>query len=124
MSKYHIVGNHMSRLNYHKCEGWIEKSVPRITECHHEACRMMTTCDRERRFFYPTLTRIILEYLLLLTFKYRILYWKNMKKSFQKILNSLRCDAVTSFQHYNDGTDRRAASVRPTYDCCFIFPTD
>ena len=34
------------------------------------------------------------------------------EKYFQKILNTLRCDIVTSFYHYNDVTDRRAASVR------------
>ena len=54
MSKCHIVGNHMSRLNYnmyatsfyvtfiidakniriyHECEGGIENSVPRIAVC-------------------------------------------------------------------------------------------
>ena len=36
---------------YHKCEGRIEKSVPRITVCHHEACRVMTNGDREGRIF-------------------------------------------------------------------------
>ena len=40
---------------YHECEGRIEKSVPRITVWHHEACRMMTNCDHEVRIFlsYP-----------------------------------------------------------------------
>ena len=37
---------------------------------------------------------------------------KNLGKDFQKILNTLRCDMVTSFSHYNGVTDRRAASVR------------
>ena len=45
-------------------------------------------------------------------------------KDFQKILNTLRCDIVTSFSHYNDVTERRAASVRPTCGSSFfIFPT-
>ena len=26
---------------HHSCEGGIEKSVPRITDWHHEACRVM-----------------------------------------------------------------------------------
>ena len=30
---------------HHKCDGWIEKSVPRITDWHHEACRVMTKTD-------------------------------------------------------------------------------
>ena len=36
---------------YHECEGVIEKSVPRITDWHHEACRVMTNGDREGRIF-------------------------------------------------------------------------
>ena len=32
---------------YHKCEDRIEKSVPRITDWHHEACRVMTNGDPE-----------------------------------------------------------------------------
>ena len=35
----------------HKCEGRIEKSVPRITVWHHEACRVMTNGDPEGRIF-------------------------------------------------------------------------
>ena len=40
---------------YHKCEGRIEKSVPRITVWHHEACRVMTNSDPEEQNFlsYP-----------------------------------------------------------------------
>ena len=48
-----IIGIH------HKCEGGIEKSVPRITDWHHEACRVMTNIDREGLFFYSTLTWIM-----------------------------------------------------------------
>ena len=40
---------------YHECG--IEKSIPRITVWHHEACRVMTNYDRENVFFYPILTR-------------------------------------------------------------------
>ena len=36
---------------YHKCEGRIEKSVPRIAVWHHEACRGMTNYDLEGRIF-------------------------------------------------------------------------
>ena len=32
---------------YHEREGRIEKSAPRITDCHHEACRVMTNGDPE-----------------------------------------------------------------------------
>ena len=32
-------------------EGWIEKSVTRITVLHHEACRVMTNGDSEGRIF-------------------------------------------------------------------------
>ena len=34
------------------------------------------------------------------------------KKDFQKILNTLRFDMVTSFEHYNDVTDQCAVDVR------------
>ena len=44
---------------HHKCEGEIEKSIPRITDWHHKACRVMTNGDRERWIFYPTLIRIM-----------------------------------------------------------------
>ena len=36
---------------YHECKGSIENSVPRITDWHHEACRVMTNGDREGRIF-------------------------------------------------------------------------
>ena len=40
---------------YHECEGGIEKSVPRITDWHHEACRVMTNGDPKEQIFlsYP-----------------------------------------------------------------------
>ena len=41
---------------YHGCEGRIEKSVPRITVWHYEACRVMTNCDPEGQI---SLTRIM-----------------------------------------------------------------
>ena len=34
---------------HHECEDGIEKSVPRITNLHHEACRVMTNGIREGR---------------------------------------------------------------------------
>ena len=36
---------------YHECEGGIEKSVPRFTDWHHEACRVMTIGDCEGQTF-------------------------------------------------------------------------
>ena len=36
---------------YHECEGGIEKSVPRITDWHHEACRVMTIDDHKGWIF-------------------------------------------------------------------------
>ena len=35
-----------------------------------------------------------------------------MKEAFQKILNTLRCDMVTSFKYYNGVRNQRKASVR------------
>ena len=36
---------------HHVCEDGIEKSVPRITDWHREACRVMTNGDPEGRVF-------------------------------------------------------------------------
>ena len=36
---------------YHECENGIEKSVPRITVWHHEACRVMTNGDHAGQIF-------------------------------------------------------------------------
>ena len=36
---------------YHECEDRIEKSIPRITIWHHEACRVMTNGDTEGWIF-------------------------------------------------------------------------
>ena len=36
---------------YHYCEGGIEKPVLRITDWHHEACRVMTNSDLKGQVF-------------------------------------------------------------------------
>ena len=36
---------------HHECEGGIEKSVPRITDWHHEACLVMTIGECEGLIF-------------------------------------------------------------------------
>ena len=36
---------------HHECEGGIETSVPRITDWHHETCRVMTNGDPEGHIF-------------------------------------------------------------------------
>ena len=68
---------------YLECEGRIEKSVLRIPFWHHEACRVMTSCDPDGQvflsyshtnngfFFLPTTVLLL-------------------KISFQKSLNTLR----------------------------------
>ena len=50
----HFIYFHHIRI-YHECEGRIEKSVPRIAVCHHEASRVMTNSDPEGQIFlsYP-----------------------------------------------------------------------
>ena len=68
---------------YHECEVGIEKSVPRITDWHHEACRVMTNGDPRDGFFYPTITRIMDSFSCSPLFFY-------LKISFQKSLNTLR----------------------------------
>ena len=60
---------------HHECEDGIEKSVPRITDWHLEACRVMTSGDHKGHIFlsHPHTNN---EFFFLLTTKYRILYWK------------------------------------------------
>ena len=77
--------NYKKRINnetiriHHEYEGGIEKSVPRITDWHHEACRVLTISDREGRIFlsHPYTHD---GYFFLLTTKYLIIYYKDMKK--------------------------------------------
>ena len=70
------------RIN-HESEGGIEQSIPRITDWHHEACRVMTNGDHEGWIFlsYPHTNN---DFFFLLNTKYLILYWKNMKKTSRK----------------------------------------
>ena len=60
---------------YQEFEGGIEKSVPRITDWHHEACRVMTSCDHEGWIFlsHPHTNN---GFFFLHTTKILILYWK------------------------------------------------
>ena len=44
---------------YHGCVVWIEKSVTRVTDRHHEACRVIPNSDPEWRIFYPHHTPMI-----------------------------------------------------------------
>ena len=39
---------------FHGCMVWIEKSVTRVTDRHHEACRVMPNSDPERQIFLST----------------------------------------------------------------------
>ena len=76
---------------YYECEGGIEKSVPMVTNWHHEACQVMTIGDREELIFLsPPHTNNGL-FFLLTTIKTSFYIGKHGKE-FQKILNRLRCD--------------------------------
>ena len=39
---------------FHGCMVWIEKSVTRVTDWHHEACRVMLNSDPEWQIFLST----------------------------------------------------------------------
>ena len=108
---------------HHECQGGIEKSVPRITDWHHEAYRVMTIGDRERRIFLSH-AHTNNGFFFLLTTKIFHFILKKHEKDFQKFLHSLKCDMVTSFEYYiddyNDVTERRVASV--WLFVFFIFP--
>ena len=78
---------------HHECEGVIENSVPRITDWHHEACRVMTNGGHEGQ------------------------------KNFLSHPNTSNGFFFISFyigNDENDVMDRRAASVRPTCSCSFF----
>ena len=65
---------------YDKGEGGIEKSVPRITDWHHEACRVMTNGDHEGQIFlsHPHSNN---GFFFLLTIKYCILKHEKTPRS-------------------------------------------
>ena len=99
--------------NHHEYESGIEKSVPRITDWHHEASRVMTNGGQEGRIFLSH-PHTKYGFIFFLTTKYLILYWKKHTKGFHKLLNTLVCDIydmLTSFEHNNDVMDPRSASV-------------
>ena len=92
-------------------EGGIEKSVPRNTDWHHEACRVMTFGDCGGRIFlcHPHV-------IFLLTTKYRILNWKKRwtripeNPDFPKMRHG---DAILTLQWCHWSTyHQRAADVR------------
>ena len=45
--KWEMISNLILRYNkyLHGCMVWIEKSVMRVTDWHHEACRVMPNSD-------------------------------------------------------------------------------
>ena len=47
MGEIRIVGSGKTRDIFHGCMAWIEKSVTRVTDRHHEACRVMPNSDPE-----------------------------------------------------------------------------
>ena len=53
---YYFFTNTVDIIRIHQeCEGaqgGIEKSAPRITVCHQEACRLMTNSDHERWIWF------------------------------------------------------------------------
>ena len=79
---------------HNECEGRIEKSVPRITIWHHEACRVMTNGDHHG-FFYPTPTRIMDSFSCSPLFLYFKISFSTLRYNFYM---------MTSLEHNNDVT--------------------
>ena len=111
--KYQPLRSWIIRI-HHVCEGGIEKSVPRITDWHQVASWVMTTGDRKGRVFLsrPHTNNGFVFCLPLNTSSY---IGKKREKGFQEILNTLRCDMVTKFLHFDDVTDRRLPSLLLLY---------
>ena len=79
------------KIDYkNECEGRIEKSTWSIAVRHHEACRVMTNGDPVGLIFlsYPH-TNNGFFFLLTTVFIHLFIYFKI---SFQKSLNTLRCN--------------------------------
>ena len=68
---------------YHEYEGRIEKSVPRITDWHHEACGVMTNGDHKGQIFLSHL-HTNNRFFFLLTTYYLNYIGKNLKKPSRK----------------------------------------
>ena len=49
---FDIIISGKNMIIYHECEDGIEKYVLRITDWHHEACRVMTNGDHEGQIFF------------------------------------------------------------------------
>ena len=67
---------------------------------------MMTISDLEGWIFLSHLILSLVHHLI------HHLLTKKLEKDFKKILNTLRCDMMTSFSHNNDVNNRRATSVQ------------
>ena len=94
----------------------IEKTVPRITVWHQEACRVMTNDDRQGQIFlsHPHMNNGLF---FLLNTKYLIIYWKNMKKISRK--SWIRWEE-TWWCNFNI-TMTSWIDVRPAYGCSFFY---
>ena len=113
------IGYQLSCKNiriYHEFEGMKEKIGSPIGNTR--LAEWWQTVIAMGIFFYPILTRIM-DYFSCSPLN-TAFYIGKKGNGFQKILNTLRCDMVTSFYHYFDVTDRRAVSVRPTCGCSFF----
>ena len=77
---------------YHECEGKIEKYVRGITVWYLEACRAMTNGDLEGLIFLSYPHTNIMDSIFLLTTAF--IYLFIIKLSFQKSLNTLRCNCT------------------------------
>ena len=81
----------------HECEGGIGKSILRITDWHHEAWRVMKNSDHEGQIFLSN-PHTNNGFFFLLTTKYLILYWKNIKKTSTK---PWMCGDATWWRNFN-----------------------
>ena len=67
---------------HHECDGGIEKSFPRITDWHHQVCRVMTNGDHEGLIFLSH-PQTNYGFFFLLTNEYLFYIGKKHEKGFQ-----------------------------------------
>ena len=82
---------------YHECKDRIENSLPRITDSHHEACRVMPMGDREGQIFqsHPHTNN---GFFFLLTAKLSIFYIGKRLKANPEIAEMRHGDIILTIQ--------------------------
>ena len=120
ITKPGYTDNGSCKIDY-KNLSWVwgldRKSILKITNYHHQACQMMTNCDREGRIFlsHPQTNNGLV---FLVTTKYFILYWK--KKTFKSLPENPELSWNATWCCPFNITMALLIDVRPRCGCSFF----